>query len=141
MYSSFCWFTFLPETAVHFFENKDAWYIFSKWYSRMVSLTCIYPGTIQFHLAINTKSEHNRSMPNQWTRSAINVLHGHKYVIDKCQTNGRDQLSMSLHGHKHLIDQCQTNGKISYQCPPWTQEHNWWMPNQWAWSAINVFTV
>ena len=158
MYSSFCWFTFLPETAVHFFENKDAWYIFSKWYSRMVSLTCIYPGTIQFHLAINTKSEHNRSMPNQWTRSAINVLHGHKYVIDQCQTNGRDQLSMSLHGHKHLIDQtnghdqlsmpllghkhfidqCQTNGHDQLSMSSWTQALNRSTPNQWAQSAINV---
>ena len=50
-------------------------------------------------------------MPNQWARSAIYVLHGHKDIIDQRQTNGRDQLSMSLQGHKHLINQRQTNGR------------------------------
>ena len=59
-------------------------------------------------------------------------IYGHKHLINQCQTNGPDhlsmslqvhknlinqgqtnesnQLSMSLQRHKHLIDQCQTNG-------------------------------
>ena len=36
-------------------------------------------------------------------------IYGHKHLINQCQTNGPDHLSMSLQGHKNLIDQGQTN--------------------------------
>ena len=72
----------------------------------------------------------NRSMPNQWAQSAINIymdismqlsnakpidtisyqyLQGHKHVIDQNQTNGHNQLSMSTR-KKKCNYQCQTNG-------------------------------
>ena len=71
-------------------------------YSVNCSRTHIYPGSIQLHLATNTKPKHNLV--------SYQCLHRHKHVIDQGQTNGQDQLSMSLHWHKHLINQRQTNG-------------------------------
>ena len=64
----------------------------------------------------------NRSAPNQWAQSAINVCmdtsnkcinaksmgtisyqcpQGHTYKIDRCQTNCHTQLLMSTHTHTH----------------------------------------
>ena len=61
-------------------------------YSRMFSLTRIYPGGTQFHLAIKTKP-------------------GHKHSMDQRQSNVRNQQSMSIQEHKHSIDQRQINGR------------------------------
>ena len=71
-------------------------------YKLIITNDKIYPGTIQFHLAINTKFEHNLFR--------YQCLHEHQHLIDQHLINGRDQLSMSLHGHKHLIDQRLING-------------------------------
>ena len=52
-------------------------------------------------MSTRTQALH-RSMPNQWERSAINVLHGHKRVINQRQTNRRDNwldpLILGIHG-------------------------------------------
>ena len=71
-------------------------------YSINGSRTRIYPGTIQFQLAVNAKPRHN--LVSYQCQPAA-----HKLVIDQPKTNGRDQLSIFFHGHKHVIDQCQTN--------------------------------
>jgi len=101
-------------------------------YKLIITNDEIYPGTIQFHLAINTKSEHNLFR--------YQCLHEHKHLIDQHLINGRDQLSMSLHGHKHLIDQRLINGcdQLAINVSPQTQALDRSTPNQWARSAINV---
>jgi len=77
----------------------------------------------------------NRSIPNRWARSAINV----SKITSTQSISAKPMGTISyqcLHGHKHLIDRCQTNGHNQQSMSPGTQS----MPNQWARSAINVNT-
>ena len=48
-------------------------------------------------------------------------LHGHKHLMDLCQTNGLDQLSMSSMDTSTLMINAKPMGAISYQYPPTTQ--------------------
>ncbi len=53
----------------------------------MVSLTRVYPGTIQFHLAINVYTQTQSGQLSMSTRTQTHNL--------SMPNNGRDQLSMS----------------------------------------------
>ena len=77
----------------------------------------------------------NRSIPNQCARSAINVSKDTSTQSISAKPMGTISYQC-LHGHKHLIDRCQTNGHNQQSMSPGTQS----MPNQWTRSAINVNT-
>ena len=80
----------------------------------------------------------NQSMPKQWALSAINV-----YTDTSTQSiNAKSMGTISyqcLHGRNHVIDQCQTNGHNQLSMSTWMQPCYRSMPNQWAQSAINVY--
>ena len=68
----------------------------------------------------------NRSMPNQWARSAINVYQGHQLVIDQCQTNGLDLSSyVSIDEYRYLnnleLAACNTDTTEPLGTRIWTE--------------------
>ena len=75
-------------------------------------------------------------MPNQWAWSAINVSLGTQ-ALNRHQTNGHIELSM-FNGHKNVLDQCQTNGFDQLSMSLWTQALIPSMLNQWDQSVINI---
>ena len=79
----------------------------------------------------------NRSMPNQWALSAINVYMDATMLSINAKPMGTISYQC-LHGCNHVIDQCQTNGHNQLSMSTGTQALNRSLPNQWARSAINV---
>ena len=65
----------------------------------------------------------NRSMPNQWALSAINVYMDATMLSINAKPMGTISYQC-LQGHKHLIDHCQTNGHDQLSMSTWTQAGN-----------------
>ena len=92
------------------------------------------------HLSMSTRTQAlNPSMPDQCSQSPINVYKDTSTWFINAKPMGTISYQC-LHRHKHIINQRRTCRRDQLSMSTQTKARNRSTPNQWAKSAINVYT-